>query len=479
MGFVEPSPEVDELAARLGPGAVLTAADGLDAYTEPARRVPGTPAGRAAAVVRPADTDGVRTVVAWAREHRVRLLPQGANTGLVGASTPDATGGVVVLSTERLGGTEVDPVDRTAVVGAGERLGRLNDLLAPHGLWFPIDLAADPTVGGMVATNTGGARMIRHGDVRRHVLGLEVVLADEAVTVVDDLSVLRKDNTGLPLTDLFVGSSGALGVITRVSLDLDLLPTARATAMLSVPVGTGAADAGDLIVLLERHLGEHLSALEAMSAEAVAMAVERVPGVRSPFGPDTPAMTVLIEVSSTTSLDAPGAADLDRLLVGALDAAASTGLVDDGLLVPPADAWALRHALTEGLRRSGVVLGFDVSMPRRALTAFRAEVRAAVTAAVPRAVVADFGHWGDGGLHCNVVVPADRPPDDDERQRIRGLVYGATIARGGSFSAEHGVGPLNADLWRRLTPDGARSLGRRLKRLADPLGILGHPGLPY
>lgn len=474
MGFVDPSPDLDELAGLLGPGAVLAAADGLDAYTEPARPVPGTPAGRAAAVVRPADAGEVRTVLGWAREHRVRLLPQGANTGLVGASTPDATGGVVVLSTERLGGIEVDPIDRTAVVGAGVRWSALDDALAPHGLWFPIDLAADPSIGGMVATNTGGARMIRHGDVRRHVLGVEAVLADDDVTVVEDLSGLRKDNTGLSLADLFVGSSGALGVITRVALDVAVRPRARATALLAAPTA-GA----ELTVLLERRLGEHLSALEAMSAEAVAMALREVPGLHAPFGPDLPPLTLLVEVSTTADPGSAATVDPEALLVDAGAAALAGGLVSDAVVAPPEQAWALRHALTEGLRRSGVVLGFDVSMPRRELAGYRDEVRAAVAGVLPRARVADFGHWGDGGLHCNVVVPADEPPSAEERAAVREIVYGRAVARGGSFSAEHGIGPLNADWWRRTTPTGARSLGRRLKAVADPLGLLGHPGLPY
>jgi FAD/FMN-containing dehydrogenase len=468
-----PDHVIDDLAARLGPSSVLRPEDGLDAYDLPARPVPGTGRGRALCVARPRSTAEVREVLSWARRHRVRVVPQGANTGLVGASTPPPDQRVAVLSTELLAGPPtVDPVDRTVVAGAGTRLSALDAALAPYGLWLPIDLAADPTVGGMVATNTGGARMIRHGDVRRHVLGVEAVLADDAVTVVEDLSTLRKDNAGLDLAHLFVGSAGALGIITKVALDLDRRPRARATALVAT------ADPGHrLTVLFEAHLGEHLSALEAMSAEAVSMASE-ARGLRVPFAGGPPPLTMLVE-ASTTAAGGPGVADLEALLAGAVEAATSDGLAADAVLAPPGEAWALRHALTEGLRRHGQVLGFDVSVPRRELGPFRAEVRAAVAHWVPRAVVADFGHWGDGGIHCNVVLPATDPASEDERRRIREIVYGAVAARNGSFSAEHGIGPLNADLWEQHTPDGARALSRRLKDLMDPLGVLGHPGLPY
>lgn len=457
---------LDELRRELGAAAVVGPGGDLDAFGRP----PRGPAGRPAAVLRPADTEEVRSCVRWARRHGVGLLPQGAASGLVGASTPGPDDhGLVVLSTSRLvHGLDVHPVDRTAVVPAGLRLSGLESALAPHGLTFPIDLGADPTVGGMVATNTGGARTIRHGDVRRHVLGVEAVLADDGVTVVADLTTLRKHNPGPRPAWWFVGSGGALGVVTRVALDLDRRPAHRSTA-LAVPSGPDAAL--ELLLELEASVGDRLSAYEVCSAEAVAAAAT-VHGVRDPFPGHRPELVALVEVS--------GPVPLDEELAAALAAPGPSAHLVDALVVPPGDAWAMRHAVTEGLRHRGVVVGLDVSVPRRHLPAFRAAARAALAAAAPRAEVADFGHWGDGGVHCNVVFPADAPPTDDERARCRDEVFAIAVDRfGGSFTAEHGIGPHNAAWWERCVDPGTRTLLAGLRRVVDPLGLLGHPGLPY
>ena len=179
-----------------------------------------------------------------------------------------------------------------------------------------------------------------------------------------------------------------------------------------------------------------------------------------------------------------GAAGAEGRLAGALAALHDAGLLVDAVIMPPAAAWSVRHAVTEGLAHRATVLGFDVSVPRPALAALIDSVRAATAAALPRAVVADFGHWGDGGVHCNLCFPhaAGRPdpPSDEEREIAREVVLGLVVDRfGGSFSAEHGVGPTNADWWRRTTSAGTRSLLAAVAERADPLGILGHPGLPY
>lgn len=457
-----------DLAAMLGPGGVVAPTEDLAAYEQPAR---GT-GGPAAAVVRPRSTDQVRAVLRWARRHRVRVLAQGANTGLVGASTPppDGHAALVVLSTELMvDGLVVDPTDRTAVVPAGLRLSTLNDGLRPRGLWFPIDLAADPTLGGMVATNTGGARMLRHGDVRRRVLGVEVVTADEDVTVLDTLSVLRKDNTGPDLTSLFVGSAGMFGVVCRAALDLARIP-ADTAGMVVVPADGAAAV--DLLTGLEEDLGDLLSAFEVMSAPAMDAALRHVGGLHHPFGGSPlPDLAVLVEVA--------GPAGMQDLLLGAVGRAVHGGRATEAVAMPLEQAWALRHALTEGLRRSGVVVGFDVSVPRSVLATYRDAVRTEVAARLPRAVVADFGHWGDGGMHCNLVFPPGAGPDDAERAAAREVVFGLAVERfGGSYSAEHGLGPHNADWWLRVTPPATVAAVRSLRDRFDPLGILGHPGLP-
>lgn len=469
-----------ELRASLGAGRVLVERDDVARYGEPWRG----PAGVPAAVLRPRDLDEVRTAVLAARSTPFQLLAQGAATGLVGASTPPpdpdrADRPTVVLSTERLRHRiEVDPVGSTAVVGAGVRLSELNDAAALHGLTLPIDLGADPSIGGMVATNTGGSRMLVHGDVRRHVLGVRAVTADSAASVVDELSVLRKHNVGPSISQLLVGAGGALGVITDVAVELTPLPAHRATAWLSFGAPGGdpnhaAVHALAALGALGSELHGTLSAFEVLSPEAVDAARHHGPSVIDPFR-DAPAppLAALVELS--------GSADVDDQLVAALARLDADGLLGDALVLPAADAWSMRHGVTEGLRATGTVVGFDVSVPRGALGALRAAARDAVAAVVPDATVADFGHWGDGGVHINVVLAPADTVDEALHDALADAVFGVVVDRfGGSFSAEHGIGPHNARWWTRAIDPGVRTAVRAVRSALDPLGVLGHPGLPF
>ncbi len=462
---------LDALRSQLGAGSVLTDASELAAHVVPWRG----PAGDARAVVLPSDTEQVRTVLAWAREHHVRVVPQGANTGLVGASTPPPGSTAVVLSTARLRGRpQIDALDRTAVVGAGVRLSELNAAAAEHRLQLPIDLGADPTLGGMVATNTGGARMLRHGDLRRSLLGVRAVLADADCSVVDELTTLRKHNVGPSVGQLLVGSGGGLGIITAVAVELTPVADDRSCAWL-VPRDDAAIV--DVLALLEIGHHDDLSAFEVVAAEAMEAALSLPSVATRPFGDHTsPRHSVLVEFEGELGTQ-------DRL-VAALADLHGEGLIVDAVVQPPDAAWSVRHAITEGLAHRGTVLGFDVSVPRPQLPELVAAVRASVARELPRALVADFGHWGDGGVHCNLCFPhvdgAAAPPSTQEQELARELVLGLVVDRfGGSFSAEHGVGPLNADWWRRCTPAGTARILSRWAAAADPLGILGHPELPY
>ena len=272
---------IAEVRDALDASGVLTDPVDREAYATPWR---GTP-GRTPVVVRPATTAAVAEVVQLASRHRVRLIPQGANSGLVEASVPDRYGHMVVLSLERLRSRlEVDVDDRTVIADAGVRLSTLNEALAPHGLSLPIDLGSDPSLGGMVSTNTGGARMIHHGDLRRHLLGLEVVLAEPPGAVLDDLGALRKNNTSPKVSDWFIGAAGRFGIVTAVALEVAAIDRDRATAFL-VPADDRAAVT--ITAALERALGHRLRAVEAMDAQALGLAAGE-PGVHNPFGEDAP-----------------------------------------------------------------------------------------------------------------------------------------------------------------------------------------------
>lgn len=460
---------VRELTAMLGEGAVITEPHERERYEKGWRYGSGA----ALAVVRPAGTEDVARVLAFATANAIRVVPQGANTGLVGASTPDASGSMLVLSLERMSRTlEIDPVDRTVMAGGGVLLSQLDRALEEHGLMFPIDLGADPTVGGMVVTNTGGTRVLRYGDVRQNVLGVEVVLADG--TVLDLMTALRKNNTGFDAKQLFVGTSGVFGVVTRAVLKLVPRPVQRATALV------GAADGATVLRLLaqlERRLGDVLTAFEVMSAAALAPVFRYQPRLRNPFGGELPPYTALVELSTSLPAESLG---LEALLEGTLgdlfeDEAIAAGITD---VFPgkPAEQWDIRHHVSESHRHEGVVLGLDISVPRGSMAAFVDAARTVLAVQYPFVRLCDFGHWGDGGVHLNVIWKDDDAgrPAAELKAELQPLLYDLAVTRfRGSFSAEHGVGPHNQAFYDRYTPALVQDVCRVLKARLDPAGLLG------
>jgi FAD/FMN-containing dehydrogenase len=430
-------------------------------------------AGRALAVARPATVAELAQVVRYCYTRELKIVPQGANTGLVGASTPDRSGEQLVVSLDRLRGVEsVDVHNRTACVLAGTLLSELNHAVGRHELFYPIDLGSDPSLGGMVATNTGGSRLLRYGDVQRSLLGLEVVLADADATVLTDLTGLRKDNSGIDLKQLFVGTGGTFGIVTRVQVELQRVPR-QAAAALVVP--TSHATVPALLTRLETEAGEFLGAFEGMSANALEAALAHNKRLRNPFSSGAlPEYAVLVELASTI---VAGEVDLAELLAKVLGHAMEGpgALVKDACLGRPEDFWAIRHSISDGVRAAGALIGFDISVPRSSLPALRADLIASLSEHYPQLRICDFGHCGDGGDHFNLVWPKGLgQPDDALIEAVRELIYDRVVRKyGGSFSAEHGVGPHNIAYYKRYASPAERKLAAGLKRLCDPKGLLG------
>ena len=443
--------------------------DDLTRYEQPARG----PAGRAAAVALPSSTAELREVVRDAVRAGTRLIPQGANSGLVGASVPPPTGDAVVVCLDRLDGVvEFDPTEGVAVVRAGTRLSALAEVAAPHGLHLPVDLAADPSIGGMVATNTGGSRVMRYGPMRAHVLGLTAVAADADASSFGGSMRLRKDSRGLDPAHALVGSGGALGIVTEVVLTLAPLPRRIETWWLAVP---DAARVPALFDVLTGARPGALSAFEFVSAAALEHTLAAPGAPASPFGgavgagvPDA----VLVEWSASDDHSLDGLED-------DIARAHELGLLVDGRLVDPAAGWGIRHRVSESLRTAGTVFGHDVSTPRHRLFAARAETIGELARVAPHGTVCDFGHVGDGGLHLNLVLPPGTDASDALRIEVRGVVDEIVARHGGSYSAEHGLGPVNAERWLATTPPLERRLVAAIKAVVDPHRILGHPDHPY
>jgi len=446
----------------VGSDAVLTTAEDRAPFEKGWRYGEG----RASCVVLPQDTAGVSTVLRLCARHGLRVQPVGANTGLVAASNPDGTGEQVVLGMQRMDQVvSVDPVDRVAVVQAGVTLSALNETLGAHDLWYPIDLGADPQIGGMIATNTGGTRLVRYGDVRDNLLGVEVVLADG--TVVPRGAPLRKNNTGLDLQQLFVGTSGRFGVVTQAALAVAPRPNQRITFLFGLGDGNVALE---LLQALERELGDFLSAFETISHEALEITVRRGSRVRDPFPGRAFPLVALVELSTSCRAEH---LDLTQVVMNSVAglAAEIQGLDDEAILLEQDDAfWHLRHSLTEALRLEGLVLAFDLSVPRSKLADFSRAIRERVARLQPGAKVCDYGHWGDGGTHVNILLPASvsMTPGSEAWVTLQEAVYALCVEEfGGSYSAEHGVGPHNQHVYDRYVDAQQAAISGKLEEWFD------------
>ena len=456
---------VEALQAALGERGVLTSPEDRVRFEEGWRYGQGV----ARCIARPANTDQVSSVLRICAAHDVRVIAQGSNTGLVAASTPDGSGTMVVLSFERLNqAIDIDVHARTVTVDGGVLLSQLNDALAPHGYWFPVDLGADPQIGGMIATNTGGTRLLKYGDVRRNLLGVEIVLGDGRV--VSLLNRLRKNNTGLDAKHLFCGTTGVWGIVTKAVLQVEPQPTQRATALVGCRDGQAVLQ---LLRAVEKDLGDVLSAFEVMSANAMDSVLRHQTNLRRPFD-ELPKYGALVELSTTLPAEAIHLDDVLEERLGAHLEAAEESIVD--VLIGNADDfWQIRHHISESLRNDGKMLAFDVSVPRSALPAFTDRVVALLSSEYPFVRLCDYGHWGDGGSHLNLVWQAADTDDSEElKNALQDKIYEIAVREfEGSYSAEHGVGPHNQRFYDLYANGVIKQLSSVIGSFCDPDDRLG------
>ena len=429
--------------------------------------------GRALAVARPANTDEVAAVVRACAAHRVAIVTQGGNTGLVGASVPDASGTQLLLNLTRLNRVrEIDAANLTMTVDAGCVLQAVQEAAAAQGLLFPLSLAAEGscTIGGNLATNAGGTQVLRYGNARELCLGLEVVTATGEVWA--SLAGLRKDNTGYDLRDLFVGSEGTLGVITAATLKLFPMPAAQVTAMASCQT---LAQCLALLGLAQARLGAGLTGFEVMNQFSLSLVRRHFVQLPQPLAPAP--WTVLLEQSATD--DETAARGRSEAL---LEAALEQGLIDDaslaGSLAQAAGMWHLREAIPLAQSEEGLNVKHDIALPVSAIPAFCQATDAALQARFPGVRLVNFGHLGDGTLHYNVQGPEGQDARDflaSHEDAINRVVYDAVQAHAGSFSAEHGVGTLKLGEMAERKSAVALGLMRAIKQALDPQGLL-NPG---
>ncbi|MDO8279677.1 MAG: FAD-binding oxidoreductase [Burkholderiaceae bacterium] len=461
---------IDRLRSIVGAAHVLTEGD-LSAWElDWRRRQPG----RALAVVRPDSTAEVAAVLRACADTGVSIVPQGGNTGLVGGSTPDASGRQVLLSLRRMTALrELDAANLTVTVEAGYILQQLQETAAAAGFLFPLSLAAEGscTIGGNLSTNAGGTQVLRYGNARELCLGLEVVTAQGEIW--DGLSGLRKDNTGYDLRDLFIGSEGTLGVITAATLKLHPLPAAQLTAWATVP---SVEHAVRLLGLAQRQLGAGLTGFELMGQFALSLVARHLPQLRVPLYQDAP-YCVLLENSDDES-EAHARARFEALL----EAAMVQGLASDAIvaenLAQARQLWHVRESIPLAQVEEGLNIKHDISIPVSRIPQFVQETDALLAAAIPGIRMVNFGHLGDGNLHYNVQAPLGMDPKvflAEREGEVNTVVYDSVARFAGSISAEHGVGTLKLDKMQHHKSPVALALMRSIKRALDPRNLL-NPG---
>ena len=461
-------------SARLGPYptefpaelAQIVGIDGLCTAEQIALLDPGvTPRNLdAGLLVRPSSPAEVAAVLRCAARHGIGVVPQGGRTGLSGGavSRPDE----IILSLQRLATIGlIDAASRTAVVDAGVTLESLDTALRPHGLSAGIDLGArgSATIGGMVSTNAGGIDAFRYGTMRERVLGLEVALPSGEL--LDFLSRVRKDNSGLALRQLFIGGEGTLGVITRIALALVPAPAGRYAALAVIP---RADDAVRLMRLVESHPGLTLAAAEVMSGNQVTLTAAAL-GIALPLTIAPADLALLLSVEAT------GDESADEGLQSALAEGSGQALLSDCLLPKNAaeerDLWRIREDWAVDRARPGG-LWFDISVPVDGLAAYLAGLQARLCAHDPSLGLFVVGHLADGNLHVTVNAPV---PITERYEEIAPLVYADLRTLGGSFSAEHGIGIEKRSSLAHWLDPAALALMRAIKALIDPAGIM-NPG---
>ena len=423
---------------------------------------------QAGAIIRPASTDEVAQALSLCHEAGVSIVPMGGLTGVVDGvrATPNQIG----LSLERMTGLEPIDVDsRTLTVEAGVPLQQVHEIAEEHGLHFPVDLGArgSCTIGGMASTNAGGNEVLRYGMMREQILGLEAVLADGRV--VSNLRPLMKNNTGYDLKQLFIGSEGTVGIVTRVTLKLRPLHHSLSTAWVAV---NEFAHLSRLLRQLERQLGGRLSAFEVMWRDHA----ELMAGDDSPHTlplEDSAPYYVLIQAANYHESE-------HETFETALENAFEENLIADaavaGSQAQQAKMWAIRDDIERLTKKLTPYAAFDVSLPIKHMERYVDTLKSDLTAQWPTAKLIVFGHLGDGNLH--IFINVGDAMDETHRHTIESIVYSPLQHVSGSISAEHGIGLEKKAYLSLSRSETELAVMRQLKQSLDPKGIL-NPGVIF
>ena len=472
-GFPEPNAlndAIDEIKQALGPNGWSQDPDVLAPLLVDTRDYYH---GACALLARPADTEQTAAVVEICHRHGIAIVPQGGNTSRVGSATPDESGTQILLSLSRMNRVRaIDAANFTMTVEAGCVLKNLQDAATDADRLFPLSLGAEGScmIGGNIASNAGGINVLRYGNTRDLVLGLEVVLPNGEIW--DGLRGLRKDNTGYDLKQLYIGSEGTLGVITAAVVKLFPLPKEKATALCALRDLDACLD---LLAAAREASGDALTSFELMAGITLDFAYRHIGTAKRALDADYD-WTVLLEFSG---LKPDGS--MNRALETMLETAFEDGILVDAVIAQSeqqrADLWFLREAIVEAQAYEGASIKHDVAVPVSKVPAFISGSNAALADYLPGIRPYPFGHVGDGNIHYNITQPAGMAAEDfmARAEAIHRIVHGITRDLNGSISAEHGIGQLKREELKLYKSALELDLMKQVKSALDPKGLM-NPG---
>jgi FAD/FMN-containing dehydrogenase len=423
-------------------------------------------------VARPSSTEEVAAVVKYCNEHGIGIVPQGGHTGLCGGGTPWPNSSTVVVSLERMNKVRaVDTEGMTMTVEAGVVLQNVQKAAKDAGCFFPLSLGAQGScmIGGNISTNAGGVNVLKFGNTRDLVVGLEVVLPDGEIY--RGLKRLKKDNTGYDLKHFFIGAEGTLGIITAAVLKIFPGFVDKGTAICAVP---NMATALTLLNKVRAATGDQVTAGELIHRTHVETVTKYIDGTRDPF--DQPyEWYLLLEISATSKI-----VDIHAAIEAVLGEALEQGLALD-VVIAQSEAqsqqlWDLREMLPEAGRHAGPRLTHDLSVALSDVDAFHEDFIKSCRKVVPDCFPMGFGHIGDGNLHVSVTPAPGKPYFDEETiHKLEDAMFASVKRFGGSFSAEHGVGSRKLPQMAKYKDPVDLKVMRAVKAALDPNGIM-NPG---
>jgi FAD/FMN-containing dehydrogenase len=450
---------VQQFVELLGSAYVLTHASDTQSYLTESRELFQ---GQAFAVLRPLTVSDVSSVVKLCLDAKVSISPQGGNTGLVGGQTPKSG---IVISLSRMNKIHsVDAINGTITVDAGATLQSVQEAAAQIGCLFPLSLASQGScqIGGNIASNAGGTAVLRYGNMRDLVLGLEVVLPDGRIW--NGLRSLRKDNAGYDLKQLFIGSEGTLGIITKAVLKLHPAIKSSVTAF----VGLDSAEAAlQFFQRTKNEAAEMLSAFELMPRFGLEMVVQHMGGI-DPLK-EAHSFYALIELSTASSH-----INLNAILEPVLDDALNDNLISDAVIASSEAQskalWSLRENMSWAQKYEGGSIKHDVSVPISKTAEFINQASILCQNKMQGIRICAFGHMGDGNIHFNLSQPIgmDKAHFLSCWTEFNRIVHDLVVSMNGSIAAEHGIGQLKRDELARYKDDVSLDLMRKIKDVIDP-----------